>query len=95
MNTRTDAAITGAAADVAAVLQVELASILDCPPEMVDLSARMVELPGIDSLKLVQTVVLCEQRWQVQLDEEQLFEVRTGLDLCELIRSTMAAGGRQ
>ncbi|MFD8061964.1 acyl carrier protein [Streptomyces cyaneofuscatus] len=68
-----------------------LAEVLQRPPTEVDMTQRLTALPGMDSLHLVQTVVTCEKQWNIQLDEEELFDVRTGEDLCTLIRRTASA----
>ncbi|PVC80414.1 hypothetical protein DBP19_36830 [Streptomyces sp. CS090A] len=68
-----------------------LAEVLQRPPTEVDMTQRLTALPGMDSLHLVQTVVTCEKQWSIQLDEEELFDVRTGDDLCALIRRTANA----
>ncbi|MEU0382204.1 acyl carrier protein [Streptomyces cyaneofuscatus] len=68
-----------------------LAKVLQRPPTEVDMTQRLTALPGMDSLHLVQTVVICEKQWNIQLDEEELFDVRTGDDLCALIRRTANA----
>jgi acyl carrier protein len=73
------------AQDVAESLRVELARALQSEPSEVDLGVRLTELPGMDSLRLVQLIGGIEQRWDVALDEEDLFDVRTGDDLCALI----------
>ncbi|MEU4796664.1 acyl carrier protein [Streptomyces sp. NPDC023327] len=68
-----------------------LAEVLQRPPTKVDMTQRLTVLPGMDSLHLVQTVVTCEKQWNIQLDEEELFDVRTGDDLCALILRTATA----
>lgn len=75
--------------EIAAVLREELARLLECPTSAVDLDARLTELPGIDSMRLVQAVVNCEKRWHISLDEDELVEVRTGVDLVALISYTL------
>jgi acyl carrier protein len=77
--------------EVAAFLRAELAALLECPAEQVDLGTRLTELPGIDSMRLVQAVVKCEKHWGITLDEDELVEVRTGADLVDLIVHTLAA----
>ncbi|MBO0852566.1 MAG: acyl carrier protein [Nocardia sp.] len=76
---------------VAEALRTELATLLGCPADQVDLAVRLTELPGIDSMRLVQTVVNCEKRWQISIDEDELVEVRTGEDLAELIAYTLSS----
>ncbi|GHF69652.1 acyl carrier protein [Amycolatopsis bartoniae] len=74
-------------------LRAELAAVLECRPDEVDLAERLTELPGIDSAKLVSVVVACEKRWEVALDEEELFDVRTGQDLCDLVAYSLSQRG--
>ncbi|WP_216893485.1 acyl carrier protein [Nocardia alni] len=83
--------LTDQAAEVAEVLRNELARLLGCPAAEVDLAVRLTELPGIDSMRLVQTVVNCEKHWNISLDEDELVEVRTGEDLAELIAYTIGS----
>jgi acyl carrier protein len=78
--------------EISEILKMELAVALECSPNEVDLSERLTDLPGIDSMKLVQVVVACEQRWNIAFDEEELFDVRTGADMCALTIETLAAG---
>jgi acyl carrier protein len=78
--------------EVSAVLRDELAQLLECEPAHVDLTTRLTELPGIDSMRLVQAVVNCQERWGIVLDEDELVEVRSGADLADLIVYTMTAG---
>lgn len=75
--------------EVFGTLRDELAQMLDCPPSHIDLSARLTELPGIDSMKIVQAVAKCEKRWQIVLDQDELVEVRSGADLADLIVHTL------
>ncbi|MFC5802657.1 acyl carrier protein [Streptomyces formicae] len=86
---------TGESGEVAAVVRREvraaLSELLECAPEEVDLGRRLTELPGMDSLRLVESVVTLEDDWNISLDDEALFDVRTGDDLCALIERTMQA----
>ncbi|WP_019931155.1 acyl carrier protein [Nocardia sp. BMG111209] len=75
--------------EITTVLRAELAELLECQAEQVDLGARLTELPGIDSMRLVQAVVKCEKHWGITLDEDELVEVRTGDDLVDLILYTL------
>lgn len=81
------------AEQVAECLRADLAAVLDCRPEELDLSDRVTALPGIDSARLIEVVVACEKRWEVVLDEDELFDVLTGQDLCDLIVHTAAHQG--
>ncbi|WP_410870168.1 acyl carrier protein [Nocardia sp. A7] len=83
--------LTEQTTEIAQVLREELARLLECPADKVDLSVRLTELPGVDSMRLVQTVVACEKRWKIVLDEDELVEVRTGDDLRDLIAHTLAS----
>ncbi|MCX4093111.1 acyl carrier protein [Nocardia sp. alder85J] len=83
------ASVNEKADEVTAVLRAELAELLECPVDQVDLDARLTELPGIDSMRLVQAVVKCEKHWGITLDEDELVEVRTGTDLVDLIVYTL------
>ncbi|SOD75010.1 acyl carrier protein [Jatrophihabitans sp. GAS493] len=76
--------------EVADALRTAFAELLQCDPIEVDLGTHIMELPGMDSMKLVKAVVACEKRWQIALDEDELFEVRTGEDLCFLIEATIS-----
>jgi acyl carrier protein len=81
-------------AAIGTALAASLAGLLQCDQAEIDLSAPLAELPGMDSMKLVEVVVECEQYWQVELDEDQLYEIRTGDDLCALVRSALAPAER-
>ncbi|MDT9681060.1 acyl carrier protein [Streptomyces sp. TRM76323] len=65
-----------------------LAHVLNRTPDEIDLGMRIIELPGMDSLHLVEAVTVAEARWGVKFDEDDLFDVRTGHDLCALIQQT-------
>lgn len=80
-----------AAEQISERVRTLLAEVLQRPPTEVDMTQRLTALPGMDSLHLVQAVVTCEKQWNIQLDEEELFDVRTGEDLCALIRRTADA----
>lgn len=77
--------------EIADVLRSELATSLEIEPGEIDLTTRITELPGIDSMKVVNVVVACERRWNVSIDEEDLFYVRTGEDLADLVVRTVNA----
>lgn len=74
--------------EIAVFVRTELAVLLECAEESVDLTQRITELPGIDSLKLVRVVAACEEHWDIELDEDELFEIQTAEDLCDLIELT-------
>ncbi|MGI5460914.1 acyl carrier protein [Streptomyces sp. CA-249302] len=78
---------------VRAMIRDSLGELLGCRPMDVDMELRLTEMPGMDSLRLVEAIVTVERTWQVTLDEDELFDVRTGNDLCALIESTIAARG--
>lgn len=77
--------------DITSLVRAQVAAVLHCSVAEVDLTARVTELPGMDSAKLVEVVVWCERHWQIELDEETLFDVRTCQDLCELVAEVVAA----
>lgn len=87
--------LTELSSQVSAMLRDELARLLECPLAQVDLNARLTELPGIDSMRLVQAVVNCQERWGIVLDEDELVEVRSGADLADLIVYTLIASSEQ
>lgn len=76
--------------EINGLVRTRIAEILGCPPERIDLTGRVVELPGMESAKLIEVVVWCERRWGISMDEEALFDVRTGEDLCLLIADAVA-----
>jgi acyl carrier protein len=84
-------AVEAALPEITRLVRTRIAEILDCPPEQIDLTDRVIELPGMESAKLVEVVVWCERRWGTSLDEEALFDVRTGEDLCLLIADAVTA----
>ncbi|UMP06993.1 acyl carrier protein [Amycolatopsis sp. EV170708-02-1] len=77
--------------EVTTLVRARMADVVNHPVAEVDLTARVTELPGMDSAKLVEVVVWCEARWNIELDEEVLFDARTGEDLCEIIAEAIAA----
>ncbi|MGW4367593.1 acyl carrier protein [Nocardia takedensis] len=79
------------ASDIAAVVRKKLADNLECPVEHVDLSLPLTELPGVESIRLINTVVACERHWKVVLDNDDLAPVRTGDDLCAVFAGRLQA----
>ena len=57
--------------EIAITLQNEIASFLDRQPEDIDLHASLIEL-GIDSLQMLQLLVLLERNFTVHMDESDL-----------------------
>jgi len=78
---------------IAEVVTAQLAELLDCALAEVDLHSRITELPSMDSAKLVQVVVFCEKHWHIELDEDSLFDVRTGEELCLLVEDSLVMRG--
>jgi len=71
--------------EITDLVRTRIGEILDRLPEQIGMTDGVVEMPGMESAKLVKVVVWCERRWGVSLDEEALFDVRTSEDLCLLI----------
>ncbi|WP_410873876.1 non-ribosomal peptide synthetase [Nocardia sp. A7] len=71
-------------AEITRVLRAELARRFACRVDDIDLAAPITELPGADSVLVLETLVACERRWRVRLDEDALAHVHTGADLRDL-----------
>ncbi|KZM74937.1 acyl carrier protein [Nocardia terpenica] len=62
-----------------------IAANLGLEPAGVPPDAHLFELPGVDSLKLVQGLVAIEQRLGLVLDEDVAIGVRTVADLADVL----------
>jgi len=58
-------------AEIANTLQNEIASFLDKPAEEIDPHGSLMEM-GIDSLQMLQLLVLLERNFSVHMDENDL-----------------------
>lgn len=90
--TRQPAQAASGSDELRETVRATFAEVLQCDPDDIDLTRRITELPGMDSLNLVHAVVACEEQCAVSLDEDQLFDVRTGDDLCGLIERARQEG---
>jgi acyl carrier protein len=79
--------------EITASVRRALAQAMECPPDEVDLDRRMTELPGMDSLRLVECVMSAEEQWRITLGEDALYDVRTGRDFCALVLATLHENG--
>ncbi|WP_051026613.1 non-ribosomal peptide synthetase [Nocardia higoensis] len=78
-------------AEVTRVLREELARRFHCRVDRIDLGSPLTDMPGADSIRILETVVACEKRWKIRLDEDALAFVHTGVDLRDLLVRTLAA----
>ena len=58
-------------AEITSTLQNEIASFLERPAEEIDIHGSLLEL-GIDSLQMLQLLVLLERNFSVHMDENDL-----------------------
>lgn len=57
--------------EISSTLQNEIASFLDKTPEDIDVNGSLLEM-GIDSLQMLQLLVLLERNFSVHMDESDL-----------------------
>lgn len=77
-------------AAITRILREELARRFRCRVEHIDLAAPITELPGADSVLILEAIVACERRWKTRLDEDALAHVYTGADLRDLFERALA-----
>lgn len=61
----------------------------DFDASVVTIDADVNEL-GVESVTLVSAIAACEDRWDIELPDHDLFHVETVSDLFDLIDSTLA-----
>ncbi|KAA0024155.1 acyl carrier protein [Antrihabitans cavernicola] len=71
-----------------------IAKRLDIDVAQVDAQTRMLDLPGIDSLKLLSGLVAVEDHFGVTLDEQQAMAVRTVGEIAGLVNTAIRSSGR-
>ncbi|PXX58101.1 acyl carrier protein [Nocardia tenerifensis] len=64
-------------------------SELTVPASSVQPEHHLSELPGVDSLSLVDIVQILERRMGIRLDDDAVFELETIGDLCRLIEQSL------
>lgn len=75
--------------EITRVLREELARRFHCELDHIDLTAPITELPGADSVLVLEALVACERRWQVRLGDNALGRVHTAGDLRDLFVHTL------
>ncbi|SOD75026.1 acyl carrier protein [Jatrophihabitans sp. GAS493] len=77
--------------DIRDSVRASLAEVVRIAPESVQMDRRLNEFPDVDSLALIELITDCEQQWGILLDEDELFDIRTGDDLAQLILRSLAS----
>jgi acyl carrier protein len=70
-------------------VRICLARGLDIPEDQVPLSARLDELPQMESVKFMHVITRIEDALGVHLDDDALFDVTTVAQLCTLVQSSL------
>ncbi|MFE3545539.1 acyl carrier protein [Nocardia sp. NPDC059177] len=76
--------------EVTRILREELARRFHCQLDHIDLDAPLTELPGADSVLILEALVACERRWQTRLDQNALSHIHTVRDLRDLFLGTLS-----
>ena len=66
-------------------LQMIIAEVLCKDSEQIYAKARLVEDLGVDSLEVFQIIMGMEDTFDVILEEEAVYQVKTVQDLCNLV----------
>lgn len=66
-------------------VKILISDILNIDATEVDEGMRMLDLPGVDSLKLMQGLLAVEEHFGITLDEERALAVRTVGEIATLV----------
>jgi acyl carrier protein len=83
--------MSDAHADVEARVRAAFAAELCCQPGLLRPDARLADLPGLDSLKLLRLIGALETEFNIGLDDELLHSLRTLADVTALITEELSA----
>ena len=72
-------------AGVEARVRAALADELCCKPSLVRPDSTLADLPGLDSLKLLRVIAALEAEFDIGLDDEMLYSLRTVSDVTAII----------
>ncbi len=64
---------------------------LKLSPDRVTESTNLRELPGVESIKMLRVVAKIERTYDLELDDEVVFRVRTIRELAEAIQGLLKA----
>ncbi|RDI50745.1 acyl carrier protein [Nocardia mexicana] len=81
--------MTRPAVDVPDLVRTHFSEVLAITIAPEDMSRTITGLARVDSLRFVQGVSGLEKRLGIQLDEDELFDVRTLDDLCTLVQRAL------
>jgi acyl carrier protein len=90
-------AATPTSDDVLAVLRATMAAEFGLDPDVIELTAHLIDDLDLDSIDLVDLAVSLEEDRGIKLDEDDLKSVRTVADAVDAMRAAFArsaAGGR-
>jgi acyl carrier protein len=80
------------ATSIEEVARAILCKELDLPPEEVTAERDIRELPGVQSIKILRAVTRIEAHYDIELDDEAVFEVKSLAELAALIEPKLARG---
>jgi len=75
---------------VADAVRSAFAAELVLAPDSVHLDTRLVELSGLDSVKLLRVVTVIESTYDIGLDDELLYQLQTVRDVVGLVGAELA-----
>lgn len=64
-----------------------LAAELCCAPDQIAGDAQLASLAGLDSIKLLRVVSELERGYDIKVDDDKLYELRTVAELAELVHT--------
>jgi acyl carrier protein len=71
--------------EIAAVIRGFVAQELKIPPDEIADDTDIRELPGVDSVKLVRAVARIERHFDIELEDEHVFSVKTIDEITRLV----------
>jgi acyl carrier protein len=83
----TRAVVADTQEQVGAQVRTALAEKLRIEPETIRGDDKLQELPGADSVRLLQVVAQIERRWGLELEDAEIFRPHTFDGLVELVWS--------
>lgn len=73
--------------DVVGTIRSIVSAELDIPPTQLPAGADLRELPGVESLKILRIVARLERTFDVELEDDVVFRVRSITELAQSIEA--------
>lgn len=80
--------------DIESTLKDIIITVLENPVEHIGADTELTALPGIESIKVLRIVTRIEQRYDIELQDTVVFQIKTFGELCGLVREEVAGPAR-